>query len=76
MAFFIFKSSFLFSNRISKLSQKFIFFFCDRIKVILEMQSIEKQIEKSIINKRKGSLFLLDDFLSYGSSDTIRKASI
>ena len=40
------------------------------------MQSIEKQIEKSIINKRKGSLFLLDDFLSYGSSDTIRKASI
>lgn len=40
------------------------------------MKSIEKQIEKSITTKRKGTLFLPDDFLSYGSSEAIRKASI
>lgn len=38
------------------------------------MQSIEKQIEKSIKSKPKGSLVLPDDFLSYGSSEAIRKA--
>lgn len=38
------------------------------------MQSIEKQIEKSIKSKPNGSLVLPDDFLSYGSSDAIRKA--
>ena len=38
------------------------------------MQSIEKQIEKSIKSKPKGSLILPDDYLSYGSSDAIRKA--
>lgn len=38
------------------------------------MQSIEKQIEKSIKSKSKGSLVLPDDFSSYGSSDAIRKA--
>lgn len=38
------------------------------------MQSIEKQIEKSIKSKAKGSLVLPDDYLSYGSSEAIRKA--
>lgn len=38
------------------------------------MKSIEKQIEKSITTKRKGTLFIPDDFLSYGSSEAIRKA--
>jgi hypothetical protein len=42
--------------------------------VNLEMKSIEKQIEKSITIKRKGTLFIPDDFLSYGSSEAIRKA--
>ena len=38
------------------------------------MQSIERQIEKSIKSKPKGSLILPDDYLSYGSSEAIRKA--
>lgn len=38
------------------------------------MQSVEKNIEKSIMSKPKGSLFLPDDYLSYGSSEAIRKA--
>lgn len=38
------------------------------------MQSIEKQIEKSIKSKPKGTLLSPDDYLSYGSSDAIRKA--
>ena len=38
------------------------------------MQSIEKQIEKSIKSKPKGALILPDDYLSYGTSDAIRKA--
>lgn len=38
------------------------------------MQSVEKQIEKSIKSKPKGALILPDDYLSYGSSDAIRKA--
>lgn len=38
------------------------------------MQSIEKQIERSIKSKPKGSLVLPDDYLSYGTSDAIRKA--
>lgn len=38
------------------------------------MQSIEKQIEKSIKNKPKGSIILPDDYIAYGSSDAIRKA--
>jgi len=40
----------------------------------ISMQSIEKQIEKSIKSKSKGSLVLPDDYLSFGSSDAIRKA--
>jgi hypothetical protein len=38
------------------------------------MQSVEKQIEKSIKSKPKGSLVLPDDYLNFGSSDAIRKA--
>jgi Family of unknown function (DUF6088) len=38
------------------------------------MQSIEKQIEKSIKSKPKGTLIMPDDYLEYGSSDAIRKA--
>ncbi|MDD3321429.1 MAG: DUF6088 family protein [Paludibacter sp.] len=38
------------------------------------MQSIEKQIERSIKSKPKGLLVLPDDYLSYGSSEAIRKA--
>jgi hypothetical protein len=38
------------------------------------MQSVEKHIEKSIISRPKGSLFLPGDYLSFGSSDAIRKA--
>lgn len=38
------------------------------------MQSIEKQIEKSIKNKPKGALVMPDDYLSIGSSEAIRKA--
>ena len=38
------------------------------------MQSIEKQIEKSLKSKPQGTLLLPDDYLSYGSSDAIRKA--
>jgi predicted transcriptional regulator of viral defense system len=38
------------------------------------VQSIEKQIEKSLKSKPKGTLLLPDDYLSYGSSDAIRKA--
>lgn len=38
------------------------------------MQSIEKQIERSIKSKPKGSLILPDDYLSYGTSTAVRKA--
>lgn len=38
------------------------------------MQSIEKQVEKSIKSKSKGALILPDDYLTYGSSEAIRKA--
>ena len=38
------------------------------------MQSIGKQIERSIKSKPMGSLVLPDDYLSFGSSDAIRKA--
>lgn len=38
------------------------------------MQSIEKQIERSIKSKPKGSLVVQADYLAYGSSDAIRKA--
>lgn len=38
------------------------------------MQSIEKQIEKSIKSKPMGSLVSPGDYLSYGSSDAIRKS--
>ncbi len=38
------------------------------------MQSIEKQIEKSIKSKPSGSLVVPNDYLSYGTSDAIRKA--
>lgn len=38
------------------------------------MQSIEKQIERSIKSKPVGSLFSPDDYIAYGSSDAVRKA--
>lgn len=38
------------------------------------MLSIENKIEKSIKSKPKGALILPDDYLSYGSSDAVRKA--
>lgn len=38
------------------------------------MQSVEKQIEKSIKSKPMGILILPDDYLGFGSSDAIRKA--
>lgn len=38
------------------------------------MQSIEKQIERSIKSKPLGSLVFPDDYLSFGSSDAVRKA--
>ena len=38
------------------------------------MQSIEKQIEKSVKGKPKGSLVLPSDYLRYGTSEAIRKA--
>ena len=38
------------------------------------MQSIEKQIERSIKSKKRGTLIMPDDYLSYGTSDAIRKA--
>ena len=38
------------------------------------MQSIEKQIEKSVKGKAKGSLVLPSDYLSFGTSEAIRKA--
>lgn len=38
------------------------------------MQSIEKQIERSIKSKPKGSLVMNDDYSSFGSSSAIRKA--
>ena len=38
------------------------------------MQSIEKQIEKSIKSKPKGTLILPDDYMSYGTSKAIQKS--
>ncbi len=38
------------------------------------MQSIEKQIEKSIRSKPKGILILPHDYLTFGSADAVRKA--
>ncbi|SNB43069.1 conserved hypothetical protein [Flavobacterium psychrophilum] len=38
------------------------------------MQSIEKQIEKSIKSKPKGTLVLPDDYVSYGTSKAIQKS--
>jgi hypothetical protein len=38
------------------------------------VQSIEKKIEKSIKRKPFGKLILPDDYLSFGSSDAVRKA--
>jgi hypothetical protein len=38
------------------------------------VQSIEKKIEKSIKSKPFGKLILPDDYLSFGSSDAVRKA--
>ena len=38
------------------------------------MQSIEKQIEKSIKRKPKGTLIMPNDYMGYGSSEAIRKA--
>ncbi len=44
------------------------------MKLKLKMLSVEKKIEKSIKSKPMGSLVFPDDYLSYGSSDAIRKA--
>jgi len=38
------------------------------------VQSIEKQIEKSIKSKPKGTLVLLDDYVRYGASKAIQKS--
>lgn len=38
------------------------------------MQSIEKTIERSIKSKPMGTLIFPDDYLSFGSSDAVRKA--
>lgn len=38
------------------------------------MQSVEKQIERSIRSKPMGSLVFPSDYLSYGSSEAVRKA--
>lgn len=38
------------------------------------MESIEKQIERSIRKKPKGTLFFPDDFRRHGSSEAVRKA--
>lgn len=38
------------------------------------MQSTEKQIEKLIKSKPRGSLVMPDDFLTYGSAEAVRKA--
>lgn len=38
------------------------------------MQSVEKQIIRSIKSKPTGSLVFPDDYLTYGSSDAVRKA--
>lgn len=38
------------------------------------MQSVEKQIEKSIMRKQTGSILFPDDFSGVGSSDAVRKA--
>jgi hypothetical protein len=38
------------------------------------VQSIEKQIEKSIKSKPKGTLVLPDDYVSYGASKAIQKS--
>ncbi len=38
------------------------------------MESVEKQVEKSIKRRPLGSLFFSDDFTDLGSSDAIRKA--
>lgn len=38
------------------------------------MQSIEKQIEKSIKSKPKGTLVLPDDYVSFGASKAIQKS--
>ena len=40
------------------------------------MQSIEEQIEKSIKSKQRGSLLFGDDFMEFGSSDSIRQALV
>lgn len=62
------------------LSQKYaeyvtnIYYICDKIQRFYKMQSIEKQIDRSIKSKPKGSLVLPDDYLSYGTSTAVRKA--
>ncbi|MEN9943605.1 MAG: hypothetical protein RLZZ91_1606 [Bacteroidota bacterium] len=38
------------------------------------MQSVERQVERSIKSKPLGSLVFPDDYLSFGSSDAVRKA--
>ncbi len=38
------------------------------------MESVEKQMERYIKRKPKGTLFFPDDFSKYGSSDAIRKS--
>ena len=40
------------------------------------MQSVENKIEKQINRKPKGSLFFPEDFLTFGSSEAVRKALV
>lgn len=40
----------------------------------IHMPSVEKQIEKAIKNKPRGSLLLPEDFSGYGSSEAVRQA--
>ena len=44
------------------------------LNINIMTQSVEKQIEKSIKSKPKGTLVLLDDYVSYGASKAIQKS--
>jgi hypothetical protein len=50
------------------------YYICDKIQSKNMFQSIEKQVEKSIKSKPKGTLVMADDYLNYGSADAIRQA--
>lgn len=50
------------------------YYICDKIAINILMQSVEKQIEKSIKKKPKGFLVFPDDYSRFGSSTAVRKA--